>query len=184
MRLNLDSRLRLVTSRQSKFEKSRDDAPACNNSITCMSVNKTFSDIRSRELIFHQPLPFLLSFPPPPPHPQPSSILPPSLPFTAKMAKTATGSLNSVLPLEKYFFSSQFLIIVLVLSSLTQIATTMKAATKSANAKTTKVPKEGTSVYIFEAGHIGTHAHLLTPLATQTSPNAPRPLITNTFLNI
>ena len=99
MRLNLDSRLRLVTSRQSKFEKSRDDAPACNNSITCMSVNKAFSDIRSRrELIFHQPLPFLLSSPPPPPHHLPSPILAPSLPFTAKMAKTATGSLNSVLP--------------------------------------------------------------------------------------
>ena len=60
----------------------------------------------------------------------------------------------------------------------------MKVATKSADAKMTQAPKEGTSVHIFEAGHIGTHTHLLTDPLTQTRPNAPRPLTTNTFLNI
>ena len=99
MRLNLDSRLRLVTSRQSTFEKSRDDAPACNNSITCMSVNKTRSPTSEAAASLYSTSRFLFSSPP--------HLLPfvhPSPPFTAKMAKTTTGSLNSVLPRKILFF--------------------------------------------------------------------------------
>ena len=61
----------------------------------------------------------------------------------------------------------------------TQIATTMKATTKSANAKTTKVPKEGTSVHIFE----GEGRTFRCDLLTQKSPNVAWPLIRNMFLN-